>query len=140
MRFIFSLLLWFGFFFPHHVSAVSLNDIYINPTQQRLPEAVILYNSANPCETCDKAINLIVRLIKTNYTNRLRLYMINTADSPEFSTFFKAYSPLTFVIIRISDGASFGYEKLSGLQSQTDDITVFNRRLQEFINNFLGWN
>ena len=140
MRFILGLLLWFALVLPTPVWAVTLNDIYSSPTQQAIPEAVILYNNNNPCQTCDKAINMIIRFIRANYKNRLRLYLINTANRPEFSTFFKAYSPLTFVIIRISDGAAFGYEKLSGLQSQTDDIDIFNRRLKDFINNFLGLN
>ena len=114
-----------------------LEKLYINPEHQKLPEALILHNSANPCENCDKAINMIINTLKTHYSKKLHAYLIDTNYHPEFMSAFKAYAPLTLVIIRISDGAAFGYNTLFGLQSLVDNKQDFSRRIIDFINNFL---
>ena len=118
---------------------LSLQDLYFNRQAQNLPEAIILYNSANPCETCDKAIDMIIRVLKENYQSKLRAYLIDINRHPEFETFFKTSAPLTLVIVRVSDSETEGYRKLLGLQSQTGAPEDFNRQITEFINNFLGF-
>ena len=117
---------------------LNLQDLYINPVAQKLPEAIIFYNSDNPCENCDTTINMIVDTLRKNYKDKLHAYLINLAQHPEFIHAFNLKGPLTLVVIRISDGAQFGYEKLEGLQSQIEDENLFNSRICEFINNFLG--
>lgn len=125
---------------PGVAQSLSLQDLYINPISEKQPEAIILYSTANPCLNCNKAIDMLVEILRKNYKNRLHAYLINLARHPEFIDAFKIKSPLTLVIVRISDGASFGYEKLEDLQSQTDAPTAFDNRVREFINDFLGWN
>ena len=124
---------------PLKADTLSVQNLYTNPTAQTLPEALILHNSENPCENCLPAINMIIAVLKANYKHKLHAYLIDTAKHPEFADTFQAHAPLTLVIVRISDGASFGYKKLIGLQSQTDDKEYFSRRITEFIDNFLGW-
>jgi len=124
---------------PLYASPTLLENIYTNPEHQKLPEVIILYNSENSCENCNKAIDMTIRVLKENYRHKLHAYLINIAKHPEFATEFNTHAPLTLVVIRISDGTAFGYNKLTGLQSQTDDFEDFNRRITEFINNFLGW-
>ncbi|MBR2274409.1 MAG: hypothetical protein IJ864_06270 [Alphaproteobacteria bacterium] len=130
----FCWLLW-----PVTLFAQSLAALYTNPQHQKLPEAIILYNSAALCENCSRAINMLVATLKQNYRHRLHAYLIDTKKAPQFAVAFSADAPITLVIVRISDGASFGYQKLSGLQSLTDNPSIFSRRIVEFINNFLGW-
>ena len=125
---------------PIHAQSLSLQDLYINPVSEKLPEAIILYNTDNPCENCDMTIDMLVETLRKNYKDKLHAYLINLAQHPEYIHAFKINAPLTLVIVRISDGAAFGYEKLEGLQSQTDDPTAFDNRICEFINDFLGWN
>ena len=125
---------------PLMAQSLSLQDLYINPVSQKLPEAIILYSSDNPCEHCDTAINMLIDTLRQNYKDKLHAYLINLAQHPQYIPAFKINAPLTLVIVRISDGAAFGFEKLEGLQSEIGDRTAFNNRVYEFINNFLGWN
>ena len=118
---------------------LSLQNLYFNRQTQNLPEAIILYNSANPCETCDKAINMLIRVLKANYQHKMHAYLIDAEKHPEFAAYFKTEAPLTLIIIRVADKETEGYDTLLGLQSQTDDEEIFNRRITEFINNFLGF-
>lgn len=134
----FSWLLWAPQ--PLQAQSLSLQDLYINPVSQKLPEAIILYSTDTPCENCDTAINMLVDTLKQNYKDKLHAYLINLTRHPEYIHAFKINAPLTLVIVRISDGAAFGFEKLEGLQSEIGDKTAFNNRVCEFINNFLGWN
>lgn len=122
-----------------HAEPLSLQDLYFNRQTSDLPKAIILYNSANPCETCDKAINMLIRVLKNNYQSKMHAYLIDTDKHPDFAAFFKATAPLTLVIIRVADKQTEGYDTLTGLQSQTGAPEDFNRQVTEFINNFLGF-
>ncbi len=119
---------------------LSLQQLYINPEHQTLPEALIIYNSANPCENCQLATDMLIKILKQNYRHKLRAYLINLEDHPQFAYAFKIDSPLTLVMIHISDGASFGFQKLTDLESYTYTPQIFDRRVNEFISNFLEKN
>lgn len=119
---------------------LSLQQLYINPERQTLPEALIIYNSANPCEHCQQAIDMLIRLLKLNYRHLLHAYLINLSDQPQFAYAFHIAAPLTLVMIHISDGASFGYQKMTDLQSYVYTPHLFNRRVDEFISDFLEKN
>lgn len=120
--------------------SVSLQQLYINPKNQTLPEALIIYNSANTCENCRQATNMLINVLRQNYRHQLHAYLINIQDQPQFASAFHIDSPLTFVMIHISDGASFGYQKLTDLESYVYTPQIFNRRVKKFISNFLGKN
>lgn len=139
MRFI--LVLWTLLIISTSVNAdsLSLQNLYINPEKQDLSEVIIFHNSANTCENCNTAINMIINVLKNNYKNKIHAYLINVQNHPEFISAFKLKGPLNLVVIRISDGASFGYQKLTGLQSETHSPNTLKRRITEFIDNFLGF-
>ncbi len=117
----------------------TLQNLYVNPKGRTLPEAVIFYNSANTCEHCPEAINMLISVLKQNYRGRLHAYLIDVQKKPEFIDAFRLSGPLNLVVIRISDGAAFGYDKMSGLQSRIGSPEDFSRAVTEFINNFLGF-
>ncbi len=117
----------------------TLQSLYTNPQGKTLPEAVIFYNSANTCENCRRTIDMLTEILQKNYQGKLHAYLIDVQKHPEFIKPFQLSGPLNLVVIRISDGASFGYDKLSGLQSQIANRSSFSRRITEFINNFLGF-
>jgi hypothetical protein len=125
---------------PASAEVPSLQQLYINPKNQTLPEALIIYNSANPCENCSKAINMLIQILKQNYSHRLHAYLINLQDEPQFSYAFHINSPISLVLIHISDKASFGYQNLTDLESYTSTPQIFFRNINEFINNFLEKN
>lgn len=118
---------------------ISLQSLYVNPQGKKLPEVIIFYNTDNPCENCHQTIDMIIEVLRRYYRQKIHAYLINIADHPEYRSAFKLTAPLTLVVIRISDGAAFGYAKLSGLQSKTMDKSDFSRQITEFINNFLGF-
>lgn len=119
-------------------TAPNLQNLYQNPEGKRLPEAIIFYNSANPCFGCQQAINMAVRVLRKNYRGRMHAYLIDAAKHPEFISTFKLRGPLSLVFVRISDGASFGYAKISGLQSETGDADAFAALITEKVGNFLN--
>lgn len=119
-------------------TAPNLQNLYQNPEGKRLPEAIIFYNSANPCFGCQQAINMAVRVLRKNYRGRMHAYLIDAAKHPEFISTFKLRGPLSLVLVRISDGASFGYAKISGLQSETGDADAFTALITEKVGNFLN--
>ena len=83
---------------------------------------------------------MIIKVLRQNYRHLLHAYLINIEDHPQFAYAFKIDSPLSLVMIHISDGASFGYQKLTDLQSDVYTPLIFNRRVNEFISNFFGKN
>lgn len=140
MRFL--LILWTVFILLCPIASAkpaTLQSLYTNPKGKHLPEAVIFYSTANPCENCHKAIDMLIAVLRENYQGKLHAYLIDTARHPEFISAFKLHGPLTLVVIRISDGAAFGYRPLYGLQSQTENPKEFARHITDFINNFLGF-
>lgn len=139
MRFV--LILGLLLFCPYISAADNslLQELYTNPETARKPEAILFYNSDNPCETCEKAISLTIDILRRNYIGKLHLYLINLAHHPEFIPIFKIIGPLTLVIVRISDGAAFGYTKMEALQSHIISPELYQIELKSFINNFLGW-
>lgn len=123
---------------PAMTTAPNLQNLYQNPEGKRLPEAIIFYNSANPCFGCQQAINMAVRILRKNYRGRMHAYLIDAAKHPGFISAFKLRGPLNLVLVRISDGASFGYAKISGLQSETGDADAFAALITEKVGNFLN--
>lgn len=139
MRFI--LILWTLLFLCSNAFAFTpnLENLYINPKNQSRSEAIIFYNSANTCENCPKAIRMLVNLLNNNYSNRLNIYLIDEQKHPEFISAFKLKGPVTLTLIKISDYAAFQHLNLSGLQSETYNTNIFNRRVTQFIDNFFNF-
>ena len=119
-------------------SSSLLNELYINPIHQNKPIAIIFYNSLNPCQNCNNAINITIDILRKNYPNQIHLYLINLNNHPEFIYTFKLKGPLNLVIIKISDKASFGYKKITSLQSKTDDLISLNQLITNMFANFLN--
>lgn len=120
------------------IASVSLESLYTDPEGKNLPEVIIFHNSANTCQNCDKTIDMIITVLRNNYQGKIRAYLLDEQKHPAFISAFKLKGPLTLVAVRISDGASFGYKKLEGLQSDIYDKEQFSRRITQFIDNFLG--
>lgn len=116
----------------------TLENLYINPEGKTLPEAIIFYDSANSNPEDTPTINLIIQILKANYQGQMHAYLIDINRHPEFISAFKLSSSLTLVLIRISDGAAFGYEKITDLTDGIDDITSYTQMLTEKIDNFLS--
>ncbi len=118
--------------------APTLENLYINPEGKTKPEAIIFYNTANITPRINQAISLISTILTANYTTEIQAYLINIEQHPEFISAFNLSEPLTLVLIRISDGAAFGYENITDLTDGIDDIPSYTQMLTEKIDNFLS--
>ncbi len=119
-------------------SAPTLENLYINPEGQTLPEIIIFYDSVNPCFRCPQTIELIIKILKENYNGQIHAYLIDINRHPEFISAFNLSTTLNLVLIRISDGASFGYKKITDLTAGINDIPSYTQMLTEKIDNFLS--
>lgn len=119
-------------------SEPTLENLYINPESQTLPEIIIFYDSANPCFQCPQTIELIIKILKENYNGQIHAYLININQHPEFISAFNLPPTLSLVLIRMSDGAAFGYEKITALTDGIEDIPSYTEMLTEKIDNFLS--
>lgn len=118
--------------------APTLENLYINPEGKTKPEAIIFYNSANFTPRINQAISLIITILTARYVKKMHAYLINIEQHPEFISAFNLSEPLTLVLIRISDGAAFGYERITDLTDGIDDIPSYTQMLSEKIDNFLS--
>ena len=139
MRFILTLWTFILLCSNAFANNINLENLYINPKNQTRSEAIIFYNSANTCENCNKAIQMLLKLLNNKYSNRLNVYLIDEQKHPEFISPFRLKGPITLTLIKISDYASFQHRNLQGLQSETFNPNIFNRRVSQFIDNFFNF-
>ena len=139
MRFI--LILWTFILLCSNTFATTLNleNLYINPQNQNRSEAIIFYNSANTCENCRKTIQMLYELLNNKYSSRLNIYLIDEQKHPEFISPFRLRGPISLTLIQISDHASFQHRTLYGLQSESFNQNIFNRRVSQFIDIFFNF-
>ena len=116
----------------------TLENLYINPEGKTLPEVIIFYDSANQNPENTPTINLIINILRNRYQGKIHAYLIDINRHPEFISAFNLSTTLNLVLIRISDGASFGYEKITDLTNGTNDISSYTQMLTEKIDNFLS--
>ena len=70
------------------------------------------------------------------------MFMINYQNDNE-NNFIQTYNlsqPLEVVLVRIDDGAPFGYTKIENLQNMTSDPVSMKDYFVNEVNNFLGNN
>lgn len=122
-----------------NTNAYELNydTLYANPKSKK-PEVIIFYNSLNPCQNCSLAIKRIISILKKNYSKKITAFLIDLKYHPELITDFNLKGPLNLTVIRINDGASFGYSTLTGLDAKLNDPISFKNQITEFIDNFLS--
>ena len=92
------------------------------------------------CENCPQTISLIEQVYDNNYQNDYNLFVIDYGNDDEYN-FISTYQlskPLEIVLVRINDGAEFGYKKLEGLNYRISDPLNFADELKFQIDSFLG--
>ena len=101
----------------------------------------VFYNDTNmTCENCPQTISLIEQVYDNNYQNDYNLFVIDYGNDDEYN-FISTYQlskPLEIVLVRINDGAEFGYKKLEGLNYRISDPLNFADELKFQIDSFLG--
>lgn len=101
----------------------------------------VFYNN-NDCYGCPQAMAMFEKLYQKRYADVYSLFMIDYQNDQEYD-FINQYQlsrPLEVVMVRIQDGAAFGYEKIENLQNMTSDTVSFDDYVSNRIDNFLGDN
>ena len=85
-------------------------------------------------------IDLIEKIYKSYYADNYSLFIINYQAENEYN-FIETYQlrqPLEIVLVRINDGAVFGYQKIRKLQEEIYDPISFTQNFKFRVNEFLG--
>lgn len=99
----------------------------------------VFYND-NPCYSCPQAIALIEQIYDKYYSQKYSLFVIDYENDQEYN-FIENYNleePLEVVLVKVDDGATFGYKKLENLQDQTSDPASFSENFRYQVDSFLG--
>lgn len=100
----------------------------------------VFYNDVNmSCQNCAQTIDLIENIYNENYKNTYNLYIINYEEDQDYN-FIQTYQlskPLEVVLVRVDDGAEFGFRKLENLNYQISDPISFADNLKFQIDSYL---
>lgn len=146
-----SFLLGIAFIMPLHAEltyqgqfnpGMSLQEYFDAAYPQ--PQKSIIYIFYNDrsmtCQNCPETIALIENIYNQNYQNEYDLFVIDYGNDDEYN-FIQTYQlnrPLEVVLVKVDNGAQFGWKKLEGLNYQISDQTSFSDNLQYQINSFFG--
>lgn len=105
------------------------------------PQKSIIYvfYSGVPCAGCQKAMDLIWNIFNTTYDNVYDLQVINYEKDREYN-YIEAYQlteDFVVVLVRVDNGATFGYKKLENLQNQVSDTVSFKDNFTYQVDSFL---
>lgn len=103
---------------------------------------IYVFFNNEPCYTCAGAIQMLESLYNREFIDQYNMFMINYQNDNEnnFVETYQLSQPLEVVLVRINDGAAFGYQKIEGLQDMTSDPVSFDGYVSQKIIDFLGNN
>lgn len=131
-------LIYEGAYDPQMSLQEYFDKAYPNPQKSII---YVFYNDVNmTCENCPQTIELIEQVYNRYYQNDYSLFVIDYEDDREYN-FIATYQlskPLELVMVRVDDGATFGYKKLENLNYQISDPLSFADNLKFQIDSFLG--
>ena len=99
----------------------------------------VFYNN-NYCYGCPQAMAMLEEIYQKYYSDKYSFFMIDYQNDEEYN-FVETYQlsrPLEVVLVKIDDGASFGYQKIEDLQNMISDKISFDEFVRYKIDNFLG--
>ena len=109
-----------------------------NPTYGQ--SMIFVFFNNEPCGQCPAAIELIEEIYDRYYKNAYGFSIINYQNDDEYN-FIETYNlsrPLSVVLVRVNDGAVFGFEKLDDLENRVSDPVSFGDYFRFRVNSFLG--
>ncbi len=120
----------------------SLQEYFAESPANYDKSIIYVFFNNNGCYGCPQAMSLMEDIYQKYYANKYSLFLINYQNDEEYN-FIEMYDlkqPLEVVMVRINDGAVFGYQKIENLQNQISDITSFEEYVRYRIDSFLGNN
>ena len=119
-----------------------INQYIAQDPDNRNKSIIYVFYNSQDCDNCSVAMRLIDNLYNIKFDHKYSLFFIDYYKDQE-ADFIQRYNlnaPLEVVLVKINDGASFGYKKVSNLQNMTSDVNSFDQYLDYQINSFLGNN
>ena len=113
------------------------DEAYSNPDKSII---YVFYNDTNmTCENCPQTIELIEQVYNDNFQNNYSLFIIDYGNDEEYNFIqtYQLHQPLEVVLVKVNDGAEFGYKKLENLNYQISDPISFKDNLKFQINSFI---
>lgn len=117
-----------------------LSEYFAAEDQNYNKSIIYIFYNNDPCYQCPDTIALTEQIYNQYYSDRYSLFVIDYSQDQEYD-FISAYQlsePLAIVLVRIEDGQSVGYQKLSNPQNMFDAPEDYTNYLTEEINNYLG--
>ncbi len=118
-------------------------DAYQNADRTDYDKSIIyIFFNNEPCYTCAAAIEMLENTYNRNFINEYNMFMINYQNDDE-NNFIQTYSlskPLEVVLVRVDNGAAFGYRKIENLQDMTTDPVSLQEYFVSQVNDFFGNN
>lgn len=114
---------------------------YFDASRANYDKSIIyVFFNNEPCYTCAAAIEMIENLYDREFINDFNMFLINYQNDEEnnFIETYRLSKPLEVVLVRINDGAAFGYKKIENLQDMTSDPVSFNDYLSNQITDYLS--
>ena len=120
----------------------AINEYFAASPHNRNKSIIYVFYNNNPCPACPQTIDLIEKIYNSYYSNDYSLFLINYQALSEYN-YTESYNlrhPLEVVLVRVNDGAVFGYKKLLQLQEEISDPISFTENFRFQVNEFLGNN
>lgn len=121
---------------------MNLQEYFSAEDEDYSKSIIYVFFNNNPCYECPQTIELIEQIYNQNYADEYSLFLINYQNDQEYN-FIATYNlsqPLEVVMVRVNDGAAFGYKKIENLQNQISDTVSFENYFKSQVNSFLGNN
>lgn len=126
----------------NHPQQGSMQEYFAANRNNYDKSLIYVFFNNEPCYSCATAIAIIEQIYNRNFLNEYNLFLINYQNDYE-NNFINTYSlskPLEVVLVRIDDGAAFGYRKLENLQNMTSDPVSLQDYFVSQVRDYLGNN
>lgn len=117
-----------------------LSEYFAAENQNYNKSIIYIFYNGNECYECPETIALTEQIYNQYYANRYSLFVIDYQNDFEYD-FIAAYDlhePLVIVLVRIEDGQSVGYKKISNPQNIFNAPEDYTQYLTSEINEYLG--
>ena len=123
-----------------YMPSQSLKPYFESDETNYNKSVIYIFFNNEPCYTCASAIEMIEEIYDRNFIDEYNMFMINYQNDGE-DNFIRTYSlsePLEVVLVRMDDGAAFGYRKLENLENMTSDPVSLEDYFVNQVNDFFG--
>lgn len=120
---------------------MSLQEYFAAENQNYNKSIIYIFYNGNECYQCPQTIAMTEQIYNQYYAGRYSMFVIDYANDDEYN-FIQAYhlnEPLAIVLVRVEDGQSVGWHKISNPQNMIEAPEDYTQYLTEEINNYLGF-